>query len=187
MKKDENQESGMNEYEFTLRFDATRVSLDPSAWVEALGEAGCDDATIGVGIPGRIALMFTREAESAEDAVLSALQGVRVALPQVRLVEASPDLVGITEIAEMVGKTRQNMRKLLLSSDPNSPLPVHEGSSYVWHLAPVLTWLRAEKRYSIPDALLDVANTNMRVNAASSPVALDLRNRLDAEELWAEA
>jgi hypothetical protein len=88
---------------------------DPEALVERLGEAGCDDALIGIGQPGRLALEFTREAESAEEAVRSALADVRGAVPLARLIEVAPDLVGLTDVAEIVGVSRQNMRKLMLS------------------------------------------------------------------------
>lgn len=173
----------MGEYEFTLRFDVTAVAGDSSSFPDRLAEAGCDDATVGIGIPGRIALMFSREAESAADAVLSALRDVRSALPGSRLIEATPDYVGVTEVAEIVGKTRQNMRKLLLNCKGSGPVPLHEGSSTVWHLAPVLEWLRDEKSYPIQDELLDVATTNMQLNAASVRVDVLPRIQHEVDEL----
>jgi len=171
----------MNEYEFTLRFDVSRLTAKLEDCVEILAAHGCADATIGIGVPGRIGLIFSREAGSAEDAVLSALRDVSTALPTAILVEATPDLVGITEVAEIVGKSRQNMRKLLLECGTGSPLPVHEGSSSIWHLAPVLTWLRDEKRYSIEQGLLDLATTNMQINAASSRIDISPRVQEDVE------
>ena len=62
------------EYDFTLKFALAEGDSDAAAIVERLGASGCDDALVGTGIPGRIALSFTREAASAEDAVLSALK-----------------------------------------------------------------------------------------------------------------
>jgi hypothetical protein len=58
--------------------------------VERLGEAGCDDALVGIGQPGRIALNFTREADSAQQAFISALEDVRRAIPDAELIEAKP-------------------------------------------------------------------------------------------------
>lgn len=84
----------MREYDFTLKFRLPATGADPERLVDALAEAGCDDATIGVGQRGRIALDFTREARSAPDAVRSAVRDVERAIPGVRLVEASPDFVG---------------------------------------------------------------------------------------------
>jgi len=177
----------VREYEFTLRFDVSRVTAGLDECVELLGSTGCDDALIGIGIPGRIALMFARESESAEAAVLSALRDVVTALPEAGLVEATPDFVGITEVADIVGKSRQNIRKLLLGCAASGPLPVHEGSSSVWHLAPVLEWLRDEKRYSVDEGLLDLATTNMQLNAASTRIDVNPRIQEDVESLLVEA
>ncbi len=177
----------MSEYEFTLRFDISQVAAAIDDCVESLGAGGCDDATIGVGIPGRLALMFARESASAEDAVMTALRDVETSLPHAVLVEATPDFVGITEVAEIVGKTRQNIRKLLLSCSAGTPLPIHEGSSSIWHLAPVLEWLRDDKQYLIDPALIDLAETNMQLNAATTRIPVSRRIRRDVESHLAEA
>ncbi len=160
----------MKEYDFSLRFDVSAVDCSPADSVERLAASGCDDAIIGIGIPGRIALDFIRTAKTAEDAVLSAISDVRNALPGARLIEAAPDFVGYTDVAELVGRTRQNMRKLLLSSCKPGPMPVHEGISAVWHLSPVLRWLRDERAYSIEQGLIDLADTTMTVNIAATQV-----------------
>lgn len=59
---------------------------------------------MGVGQPGRLALEFSREADSAEEAVRTALADVKSAVPSARLIEASPDLVGLADVADLVGK-----------------------------------------------------------------------------------
>jgi hypothetical protein len=94
-----------------------------------LGEFGCSDALVGVGQPGRIALDFTREGPSAQAAITSALADVKKAIPDGKLVEVSPDLVGLTDVAELVGVTRQNVRKLMLSHAEDFPAPVRDGSA----------------------------------------------------------
>ena len=109
---------------------------------------------IGIGQPGRLALEFTREAENAEAAVRSALADVRIAIPSARLIEVAPDLVGLTDVAEIVGVSRQNMRKLMLAYPSSFPAPVHEGSASIWHLADVLTWLQAKGSYLLPGGVL---------------------------------
>jgi hypothetical protein len=53
------------EYEFTLKYQLAADDCNHDEIVERLAEAGCDDATIGVGQPGRIALVFAREGASA--------------------------------------------------------------------------------------------------------------------------
>ena len=139
---------------------------DPNALVERLGEAGCDDALVGIGQPGRLALEFTREADSAEAAVRSALADVRVAVPAARLIEVAPDLVGLTDVADIVGVSRQNMRKLMLAHPGSFPVPVHEGSASIWHLADVLAWLQAKGGYPMDQDVLEVARVALRVNVA---------------------
>ncbi|MFQ6748738.1 DNA-binding protein, partial [Bordetella pertussis] len=54
------------EYLFTLKYQLADADSDLDALVERLGEAGCDDALVGMGLPGRLVLEFTREADSAE-------------------------------------------------------------------------------------------------------------------------
>ncbi|WP_088159365.1 helix-turn-helix transcriptional regulator [Achromobacter xylosoxidans] len=154
------------EYTFTLKYQLAEGHHDMDALVERLGAAGCDDALVGTGLPGRIALEFTREAESAEAAVRSALEDVRRAVPSAKLIEAAPDLVGLTDVAEIVGVSRQNMRKLMLAYPDSFPLPVHEGSTSIWHLADVLAWLQAKGGYPQAERVMDVARVALQVNAA---------------------
>jgi len=98
------------EYVFTLKYQLADSDSDLDALVERLGTAGCDDALVGVGQPVRLALEFSREAGSAEEAVRTALVDVKKAIPSARLIEASPDLVGLTDVADVVGVSRQAMR-----------------------------------------------------------------------------
>ena len=163
----------MKEFEFTLKFSLPDVSINPNSYIERLGECGCDDALIGVGQSGRIALHFNRKADNARSAVFSAIRDVRTAIPEARLIEATPDLVGLSDIAEVLGFSRQNIRKLMINNRASFPIPVHEGKSAIWHLSSVLTWLRKEKRYKINEALLDVSKANMQLNIAKETSNLD--------------
>ena len=154
------------EYIFTLKYQFTKHDNDPDELVERLGEAGCDDALVGIGQPGRLALEFTREAESAQVAVRSALADVKRAVPSATLVEAVPDFVGLTDVAEMVGVSRQAMRKLMLSHAATFPAPVHEGSASIWHLAEVLGWLEEKGGYALERKMLETARAALEVNLA---------------------
>jgi hypothetical protein len=49
------------------------------------------------------------------NAIFSVVQKVRTAIPVAELVEASPDFVGLTDVADLVGCSRQNIRKLMLT------------------------------------------------------------------------
>ena len=154
----------MSEYEFTLKFGIP-ADLERDTLEARLFEAGCDDALVGTGQHGRLALTFTRDAASAEEAVDGALRDVRRAVPQARLVEAAPDLVGVSDIADLFAFSRQNMRKLVQSHAETFPLPLHEGRSSLWHLADVLEWFERRQTRSLDPTLREVARASMVVNA----------------------
>lgn len=154
------------EYTFTLKYQLNEQDSDLDALVERLGEAGCDDALVGIGQPGRLALEFTRAAGSAQTAVRSALADVKRTAPSARLIEMTPDFVGLTDVAEVVGVSRQNLRKLMLAHTGSFPAPVHEGSASIWHLAEVLTWLDAKGGYALERSTLEVSRIALQVNLA---------------------
>ncbi len=154
------------EYIFTMKYRLAEHDDDLDALVERLGESGCHDALVGIGHPGRLALEFTREADNAWAAVRSALADVKRAIPSARLIEAAPDFVGLTDVAEVVGVSRQNMRKLMLAHPGSFPAPIHEGGGSIWHLAEVLTWLEAKGGYLLERSVLEVSRVALQVNVA---------------------
>ena len=173
------------EYVFTLKYQLADCDSDLDALVERLGAAGCDDALVGVGQPGRLALEFSREAGSAEEAVRTALVDLKKAIPSARLIEASPDLVGLTDVADVVGVSRQAMRKLMLTHRATFPMPVHEGSASIWHLAEVLDWLMTRGGYQIDVGVLDTAKVALEVNIAKEAIRHPVRSREEMELLTA--
>jgi heptaprenylglyceryl phosphate synthase len=76
------------EYEFTLQFKLDPKDSNHDELVERLGAAGCDDAMVGLGVAGHLGLDFVREADSAEDAILSAIADVKKTIPGAQLVDA---------------------------------------------------------------------------------------------------
>lgn len=156
----------MTTYEFTLRFALGNLDDDPERLLDRLAEAGCEDAAVGIGHRGRIALEFSREARSASQAVLGALRDVRKAIPASRLVEAAPDFVGLTEVSRILGCSRQNVRKLMIRSGSDFPAPVHEGNPALWRLSKVLAWARSRGN-DVDEALLEVARATHQLNLAS--------------------
>ncbi|HDZ39239.1 MAG TPA: DNA-binding protein [Marinobacter sp.] len=170
------------DFEFSLTFAIPEtIALDEIE--ERLFKAGCDDAIIGFGQKGRLGLNFTREAVSAETAILSALRDVKQAFPQARLVEAAPDLVGISDMAKLLGFSRQNMRKLIIAHQASFPLPLHEGASAIWHLADVLLWLSDKRNRSISPSLLAVARVSMGVNLARETERVDRRLQAQLKDI----
>lgn len=82
------------EYKFTLHYRLAEDDQDFDALIEKLGEAGCNDALVGMGLPGRLALDFSREAPSHEEATASALADLQKAIPTAELVEVVSDYDG---------------------------------------------------------------------------------------------
>jgi hypothetical protein len=66
---------------FTLQVQLPPGNSDPRQYLDALFEAGCDDATIGVGRPGVIALDFVRDAPTLDDAMATSIADVKRAIP----------------------------------------------------------------------------------------------------------
>jgi hypothetical protein len=163
----------MRDYEFTLKFKLPDPTTDTGMYIDALYESGCDDAIIGTGTKGFIALGFIREAPSAYDALSSAIKDVRKAIPQAEIVEASPDFVGVTDVANLLGCSRQNIQKLLSKSIADRPRAVYGGAQSVWHLLELLTWLIEHKNYHIDESLVEIARTTRSLNLVKQSERLD--------------
>lgn len=154
----------MTEYEFDLHFVLATPGEDPESHLGRLLEEECDDAGVGIGRRGRIGLMFGREAPTATEAVVGAIAAVKRAIPGATLVEVSPDLVSLTDVAELLGCSRQNVRQLVFDGGLDRPSSVYDGRPTLWHLADLLCWLREQKRYPVADDLIDLAEVNRQVN-----------------------
>jgi predicted DNA-binding transcriptional regulator AlpA len=150
-----------------LNFTLSREADDPADFLDALFEAGCDDAVVGVGRPGMVGLDFARDAESAEAALRSAIDDVVRAIPRTVLVQAGPDLVGLTDVAKILGFSRQNMRKYaagLSGAKHPFPSPSVLGEPSLWHLAEIGAWLRSNTAVSFPDDVFAVSKAAAQIN-----------------------
>ena len=146
----------MDTFDFTLTFALSKHSSNPEDFLDALFDAGCDDALVGTGMPGSIALNFSRSARSAEHAIRQAVSDVQKAIPDAVLLELKPDLVGITDIAELLGCSRQNIRKLAMGGNSNFPSPSVSGSVPLWHFYEVAAWMSRNSRVKIKPRAPDV-------------------------------
>lgn len=162
----------MIEFEFTLKFALPNPADDPDFYVEALSRAGCDDAIIGIGQKGRIALIFNRVELDALTAVSTAIRDVKSVLPDAKLIESTPDLVGLSDIAKLVGVTRQYLRKLEVTKS-NFPQPVHTGTVAIWHLSTFLDWYEGASNKQIDASIKQIAAANMTINIAKEWSQLD--------------
>jgi hypothetical protein len=155
----------MKTYSFELSFKLPEVNADGEHYLDALYEAGCDDASIGIGRKGYIGCDFSREATTIEEAVESAIRNVREAIPGAQLVNVGPDWVGVSDIAAILECSRQNIRQLLETTDGTAPIPAYIGKRDMWHFAEVLTWLRDEKGRPIEPEMIEVATHAMQFNS----------------------
>jgi hypothetical protein len=73
------------------------------------------------------------------------------------------------------------MRKLMLAHSTSFPMPLHEGSAAVWHLAPVLEWLKQRGTYRIEQTMYEVAYTAVQVNLAKEVTSLVPRLRREVQ------
>jgi hypothetical protein len=157
----------MSRYDFALTFALPHPDQDPERHLDALFAAGCDDAAVGVGRAGMIGLDFSRSAETAEHALRSAIRDVRTAIPGAILVQAGPDLVGLSDMAEIFGYSRQNMRKYAtgqIRARATFPPPSVVGDPSLWHLAEITAWLRLNTDVQPPADLCAVARAAAKIN-----------------------
>ena len=154
----------MENYNFVLNFTLPRPDDNPEQFLDALYDAGRDDAAMGIGQYGMLGLDFTRAATSAEEAVRTALANVITAIPGAVPVQAGPDLVGLTEMAVIFGFSRQNMRKYATGQAGGFPPPVVLGDPSLWHLAEIVAWLKVNTNVRPPDHVLDVSKAAAKLN-----------------------
>jgi len=156
----------MKEFDFELIYKLEDNKKDPNEYLEALFESGCDDATISTGQLGMISLSFTREAVNASKAIQSAIDDVAKALPTAKLIEASPDIVSISDISSILGHSRQYTRKLFNTDTTSIPTPIHIGNPSIWHLSEVLNWLKSigKQEAKISDDLFELSFATKEIN-----------------------
>jgi hypothetical protein len=100
------------EFEFDIVVALPKGAEDEDAIIDALFEAGCDDAVVGLGASGIIGLGFTRAGEDAEAVISDAVTQVLSALPKgAQLREVKPDLVSLADVAARLSVSRQALQK----------------------------------------------------------------------------
>ena len=133
----------MSTYHFTLIVEGP--DLQAPSVIDALFDAGCGDAAVG-SAHGVQYVDFDREAETFDDAILSAvddlekLDGVMV----VRVADAG--LASLADIAARVGRTRESVRLLVSGArGPGGfPKPVTDPRSRyrLWRWSDIAQWFR---------------------------------------------
>lgn len=132
---------GVMEYEFHFVVDGISVEDDEAAGIV------CDtfDGLLSRH-RGRHFLEVSESGASAIDAAHRIVVGLRKALPRLRLLRLDPDLVGVSDIAERAGRSRQNVQQWVNGErrQDKQPFPDPEGitgRSPVWRWGDVNAWL----------------------------------------------
>lgn len=129
------------EYEFLFVVDG--VSLDDDATVAVLTDAF--DATLSWN-RGLYRLAISSQGRDALDALRKLLTRINSKIPALKVLRLDPDLVGVSDIAERTGRTRQNVQQWVTGErNSDHPFPSPEGCagrSLVWRWADVNDWLK---------------------------------------------
>lgn len=154
-------------YTFTLF--ARGVDLLGDESLDALFEAGCDDATFGARDGAQYG-QFDREAASFSSALSSAIHDMTNALPGLEIVRVEPDdLVSMATIAERSGRSRESIR--LLAAEQRGPGGFPSPVAYVdqrtrlWHWPDVAHWLTEHDKAKV-DVDPEAADLVAALNAA---------------------
>ena len=169
-------------HHFTLIVDGPDVQED--ALIEALFEAGCDDALVGRS-EGIQYVEFDREATDLDDAILSAVANVE-RVPGVRVARiADAGLVTMADIAARIGRTREGVRLLVNGArGPGGfPSPVTDPRSRyrLWRWSEVQAWIRAylgEQVESRDDDVLTAVNASLELRRLGHRLRPDHRTTL---------
>src|SRR5262245_24620515 len=96
------------QFEFELIFALPAGEHDPFDLSDAIFQAGFEDALVGTGVSGLLAVELEAEGEEAEEVILDAARAMLRELPAgTQLREVRPDLVTLAEVAEKLNIKRQ--------------------------------------------------------------------------------
>ncbi len=153
--------------------------LDPKAddFETRFFDVGCDDATVSFQ-KGHIIVDFTREAQSLEDAIASAIEAVRKAGANVMRVEPDP-LVSLSDMAARAGMSRAAMShyfKGTRARDFPAPVAKVTSESPLWDWATVARWMFKNDKLGREAAI--EAEIVRQANEAISAGQIDIASRL---------
>jgi len=185
-------------HEFTLLVRGADLLDDQN--LDALFEAGCDDATFAEQ-DGVFYANFHRDAGAFAEAVWSGLMAIESAVPSAVVFRVQGDeLVTAAVIAERTGRTRESIRLLIEAKrGPGGfPAPVSwvSGKTRLWEWEAVSRWFHmalgeevaGEESAAFIAALNGALEVRARVTELSDPAEREVLGRLlekDAEALEA--
>ncbi len=167
----------MLEYSFTLVIEG-----DVEPHIDALFEAGCEDATFG-SVDGVHYADFDREAETLNRAVAFAIADVE-SVPGLVVRRVEPDdLVTMSEIAERLGRSREGVRLLIAGERGHGdfPAPVSHlrSRNRLWRWSDVAEWVGEASSADIHSARLIAAfNAALELRAKAPDLPEEARDTL---------
>jgi len=148
-------------FRLILDREPTEVELD------ALFEAGCDDAILGM--EGTVAVAeFDREAATMADAIVEAVRAIETAgLIPLRAVDQ--DLVTLADIADRIGQSRESVRRYVTGTRgpggfPPPVNPAREGTLF-YRWSEVAPWVREYLGAKVEDVDPAVVVANLVLQA----------------------
>jgi hypothetical protein len=173
----------MARYEFSII--ASGLNRESDDFEQRFLNSGCDDATISFQ-KGHIIVDFARESSSIDEAIVSAVNGVKAAGAQVNRVEPDP-LVSLSDIAARSGMTRAAMTqysKGQRGKDFPPPVARVTSDSPLWDWATVAKWLFQNEKISREKALEAeaVRAANAAIEAHETKLREALRGSLQSYE-----
>ena len=170
----------MNEFEFEFDLVLSSVSYEDETLEDRLHEAGCDDATLS--FRNAVAYLdFTREANSLEEAVISAINDAERAGAIVARV--MPDnIVSASEISRRIDRSRESIRKYIEGERGSGGFPAPasglNNKSLLWSWVDVSKWLSENKLISedILKTAIVIAGINMALSVRRNKELETLKN-----------
>lgn len=141
------------------------AGTDHETVIDALFEAGCDDATPGIGQDGYVALAFQRDGDTALEAMVIAIEEVERTIPGARLTEVGPHLVTIRELGSLFKVSWQAFQRHANNAAGTFPAPVRHENPRIWRLIDVVGWVEGgNARFAVPEGLADIAHATAKVS-----------------------
>lgn len=140
----------------TFEFSVIASGLDPHAddFEARFLANGCDDSLVSFQ-RGHIIVDFAREAETLDEAIASAVEGVVAAGAHIERIEPDP-LVSLADIAKRAALTRAaitNYHKGIRADGFPAPVARVTTDSPLWEWADVARWLARKQRVSLATAI----------------------------------
>ena len=167
----------MNNYQFQLVF-LLHPNEDAEQYLDALFEAGCDDALMSIGKAGYLAADFTRESITAYEAIKTAIKAVTDAISHAKLIKAGPYIANLSEMANLFGCTKQNLSKYARSESPKKesfPCPIISGKVDYWYVLDIASWFYKQDKMNIQKQDIEVLKAIHDLNIAIE----EIRNQYD--------